>query len=159
MTVLRLWCLPIALICGVLFSSAFLYSQRNNAQSPSLAELQQEFRNTEQLLLTVYDDLASLVNAIDPKKATMLEQGQLAWVTYRKQHSNILADAAETAHANWETTLYEELIRQNNNRIAEMRVLYAIFEAHYQKRFPGRQFSAPSSRLTTPASRSPQPRK
>jgi uncharacterized protein YecT (DUF1311 family) len=163
MTLLRLWFLPIALISGVFFSSSLLYPQRNappaQSREPSLIELQQEFRKSEQLLLTVYDDLSSLVKALDPKKATTLEQAQMAWVTYRKQHSNILADAAETAHANWESTLYEELIRQNNNRIAELRVLYAIFEAHYQKRFPGRQFSAPSTRLTTPSPRSPQPRK
>ncbi len=134
--------------------------QGQRASAPrvlTIAELQQQFGESESTLVTVYNDLVSLLFAIDKAKSSALETSQQAWVSYRKEQANLLADGAETAQARWENTFYEELTRLNTNRIAELRVLHAIYEAHFRKRYPGRQFSSPSTNVT-PNPRAPLPR-
>lgn len=130
--------------------SSFFYAQNQSQQSQnrepvSIAVLERRYQESEETLRVVYDDLIKLVDAFPaPEFKEQLESSQASWAKYRGEHAKILADAAESADGDWTATLLEEVIRLNNNRTMEIRVIFAIMEHNFKQRFPGRDLSVPS---------------
>lgn len=110
-----------------------------------VAVLEKNYQESEEGLRLVYDDLIRLIDAFpDPEFKGRIEASQVTWAKYRGEHAKLLADAAESVEGDWTATLLEEVIRQNNNRTMELRVIFAIMEHNFRKRFPDRVLSAPS---------------